>query len=269
MRLGCCGKIEDIDEIHGAGFDFIEVGVQPVLRGDEPDEQWRENAPDPEKLPIPIEAANSLLPTHHAVVGDDRDLDGLRTYMTRVVERAAHLGIERLVLGSGKARLRPKEMSEGEAMDQLTEFCLMAGEICARHKVMLVIEHLHKGETNTINSLEDELILIERVDNPWVRGLVDSYHFGLEQESDEAIVRLGDYVRHVHVAEVVDRLEPGGHGKSDQAFDFESFFCTLRKVGYRERVSIEARWSAPVSEAGPGAIELLRRTWLAAGRCDT
>lgn len=268
MRVGCCGKLDDIQAMRDAGFDFIEVGVQLVLRGDEPDEAWRKSAPDPDKLPLPIEAANGLLPATHPIVGPERDLETLRAYMQRVVDRAARLGIERLVLGSGKARKRPEDMSAGEAMDQIAEFARMAGDIAADRGVMLVIEHLHQGETNTINSLADEQTLIERVGRPSVQALVDSFHFGLENESDEAIVQLGDYVRHVHVAEPVDRLQPGAHGDSEDAFDFESFFCALRKVGYRERVSVEARWSAPIAEAGPAVVDLLRRQWAAAGRCE-
>lgn len=268
MRLGCCGGIDNIEQVRDAGFDFLEVGVQPVLRGDDSDADWRAAAPDPDKLPLPIEAANSLLPVAHPVVGPQRDMDALRTYMGRVAERAARIGIQRLVFGSGKARVRPEGVSAGEAMDQLAEFCRMAGDLCHQHGVTLVIEHLHQGETNTINSLADELTLVERANHPGVQALVDSFHYGLENETDEAIIKLGDYIRHVHVAEPVDRLQPGAHGTSEKAFDFESFFCSLRKVGYDERVSIEAKWNTSIAEAGPACVELLRQAWQAAGRCE-
>ena len=271
MRLGCCGKVEDIDQVRSAGFDFLEVLVQPVLRGDVSDAQWGTEAPDPDNLALPLEAANSLLPEALPVVGPRRDMEALRAYMQRVVARAGYLGIERLVFGSGLARVRPKDVSEGEAMDHLAEFCRMAGDLCAEHDVILVIEHLHKGETNTINSLDDALTLVERVRHPAVQALVDSYHYGLENESDEAIIRLGDYIRHVHIAEPVDRVQPGARGASGvsgKAFDFESFFCTLHKVGYDERISVEAKWTAPLADVGPACVELLRQTWAAAGRCE-
>lgn len=268
MRLGCCGNLDAMADVREAGFDFLEVPVQAVLRGDEDDAAWTPTAPDPDKLPLPMEAANMLLPRHHAIVGPQRDMPALRTYMQRVAERARRLGIHRLVLGSGKARVRPEDMAVGEAMDQLTEFCRMAGELCAAHDIVLVIEHLNRGETNTINSLADELTLVERAHHPAVGALVDSYHFGLEDESDEAIIALGDYLRHVHVAEPVDRLQPGGHGDGEQAFDFVEFFCALRKVGYDERVSVEASWAGPIAEQGAACVKLLREAWQTAGRCE-
>ena len=271
MRLGCCGGLETIEQVRDAGFDFLEVGVQPVLRGDDDDATWRADAPDPDKLPLPLEAANSLLPKAHPVVGPERDMDGLRTYMQRVAERAARLGIQRLVFGSGKARYRPEDVSAGDAMDQMAEFCRMAGDVCAAHDVVLVVEHLNQGETNTINSLEDELTLIDRVNHPAVEALVDSYHFGLEDESDEAIVKLGNHLKHVHVAEPVGRHEPGAHGppnESAQAYDFESFFCALRKIGYDERISFEGKWSTSLEEAGPKTIRVIRDAWASAGRCE-
>ena len=268
MRLGCCGKPDDAAAMQAAGFDFIEVPVKAVLRGDESDADWRATAPDPAQVALPMEAANMLLPKEHVVVGPQRDMDALRTYMQRVVQRAAQLGIQRLVFGSGGSRRRPDDVAEGEAMDQLGEFCRMAGELCAAQDVMLVIEHLNRNETNTINTLADELTLLDRVNSPAVGALVDSYHFGVEDESDEAIVKLGDQLHHIHVAEPVDRLEPGGHGESEKAFDFESFFCAARKVGYDERVSVEAKWSGPIHEKGPGVVKLLRDAWQSAGQCE-
>ncbi len=177
----------------------------------------RAEAPDPDVLALPIEAANVLVPRTLPVVGAHRDMETLRTYMQRITARARYLGIQQLVFGSGGARRRTSEVSEGEAMDHLAEFCRMAGDLCAEHDLTLVVEHLNKGETNTINSLADELTLIERVRHPAVQALVDSYHYGLERESEEAIILLGDYIRHVHVAEPVDRVQPGAHGSPRKA----------------------------------------------------
>jgi D-psicose/D-tagatose/L-ribulose 3-epimerase len=273
MRFGCCGGLGEADKYKRAGFDYIEVGVQAALKGRDDDAAWAASAPDVDKLPLPVEAANGLVPADLPIVGPARDLATLQLYMRRVGERAKRLGITRLVFGSGGARKRPDGVSGDEAMDHLVEFCRIAGDAVAPHGVVLVIEHLNRKETNTINSLADELELIERTNHPAVQALVDSYHYGLENEKDAALLNLGDRVRHVHVAEPINRVQPGGHGAfgdpgADKAWDFEHFFCLLRKIGYDERISFEGRWTGEVEDLAPPMLQMLRGTWQAAGRCE-
>ena len=274
MRLGCCGGMEQAAQVKDAGFDFLEVNVQSVLQGDLPDAQWLGAAPQAAQLPLPVEAANCLVPGHHPLVGPKRDLAGLKTYMQRVTERAQGLGISRLVFGSGGARRRPEGFSPDTADAQLAEFVSLAGEACARHDIILLIEHLNVQETNTLNKLAQTLALCDRVGQRSVGVLVDSYHYALEGEGDQAILRLGDRVRHVHVAEPVGRLEPGAYGGAAgapagaKAYDFELFFSLLQKIGYGEGVSIESSWSAPLPAAGAASAAYLRQCWASAAKCE-
>jgi len=269
MRLGCCGSIEQAQIIHDAGFDFLEVNVQQVLKGKEPSDVWDKQAPDVDRLPLRIEAANSLIPGDMPIIGPNRDMGALQDYMQRVAKRAQRLGIERMVFGSGKARMRPEGVSQEQAMNELIEFTDMAGQICGHHDVLLVIEHLNFPECNTINMLDDTRRLCDAVNSPHVQGLVDSYHWGLMKDTDQAILDLGQLIRHVHIAEPDGRGEPGKPAHTENAFDFESFFCVLRKAGYSERVSIEAKWTGPLQEKAPAAVELIRKAWDAAGKCES
>lgn len=266
MRLGCCGGLDQAEMVRQAGFDFLEVNVQQVLRGQEDDATWARTAPDPAKLPLPIEAANCLVPGSLPIIGPARDFEALTAYMRRVARRASQVGMAVLVFGSGGARRKPDGFSAAHAAEQLAQFTRMAGEQCADRGVRLVIEHLHRGETNTINRLSQARSLCDEVNHPGVAVLVDSFHYGLEKEHDENLLDLGDRIAHVHVAEVVDRLQPGGHGDDgDKAFDFVHFFSLLHKVGYDQRVSIECKWQPPLSEAGAATAALLRRMWEEAG----
>lgn len=269
MRLGCCGSLDDAKMLRDAGFDFLEVNVQGVLRGDDSDAAYDATAPNPDKLALPVEAANCLVPGSRPIVGPSRDLAGLRDYMARVSKRGQRLGVKRFVFGSGGARKRPDGFPEAQAAEHLAEFTELAGEACAKHDIILVIEHLNRGETNTLNSLADCQALCEQVDEPSVQMLVDSYHYGLEKENDQAVLDLQGLLRHVHIAEVVDRIQPGGHSAaSGKAFDFEDFFCLLRKIGYDERIALECKWTRPVPEIGEVTQRLVRESWNAAGRCE-
>ncbi|MCX5660064.1 MAG: sugar phosphate isomerase/epimerase [Planctomycetota bacterium] len=268
MRLGYCGSIEQAAEVKAAGFDFLEVNVQGVLRGNEADDVWERTAPDPAKLPLPVEAANCLVPGAMPIVGPSRDFKALQAYIARVTKRADRVGIRRLVFGSGAARKRPDGVSPEAATKELAEFTRMTGDACAANNVVLVIEHLHKGETNTLNALGDCLSLCRQVGKPSVQMLVDSFHFALEQEKEQASLDLKGTLRHVHVAEPSGRIEPGAPPKEAGAkpFDFVAFFRPLRRIGYDERVAVESAWTRPLNEAGPECVRFLRDAWDRAGR---
>lgn len=271
MRLGCVAGLEDAAAVKEAGFDFLEVTVGGVLRGLEPSSTWDATAPDPDKLPLPIEAANSLVPASLPIVGAQRDRVALQDYIQRVAKRAERLGISRLVFGSGGARKRPDGTSPDTALEQLIEFTKMCGDICAHHNIILVIEHLNRGETNTLNSLAECRYVCEQAGHPNVAMLVDSYHYGLEKEESQSLLDLDGTLRHVHVAEVAERFQPGAHGpvaSGSPAFDFEDFFCLLRKIGYDERVAIECRWQHSLREDARAAADFLRKTWASAGTCE-
>jgi len=266
MRFGCCGGIDSASMFKDAGFDFLEVNIQQVLRGDDDDAAWSAGAPDADALPIQIEAANCLVPGHHPIVGPQRDLGVLDTYMQRVARRARSLGIERLVFGSGGARKRPDGVDEDTAFAHLVEFAKLAGDACAAHGVTLVVEHLNAKECNTIVRLEEEARLIAAADKPSVRALVDTYHYGLEGEHDATLALVLPTLAHVHVAEPHGRFEPGAHGDSDEAFDFVGFFGQLRAAGYDQRISFEGKWSGDDTAALAAKTNaFVRHAWAAAG----
>ncbi len=265
MRLGYCGSLDDAAVLKAAGFDFLEVNVQQVLQGKLSDADWQRTAPDPDRFVLPVEAANCLVPGDMPVVGPGRDLDALQRYMKHVAHRASRLGIWTLVFGSGGARKRPDDVSPRLAMDHIAEFLDIAGDACAARRVTLVIEHLNRNETNTVNSLADAAELCDRVANPAVQVLVDTYHFGLEREDEQAVIDLGDRLRHVHIAEPVGRIQPGGHGDtSPDSFDFPGFFAVLSKIGYDGRVSFEGKLTAPLPDCGHAIVSVVRDAWQAA-----
>lgn len=269
MRLGCCGELEQAGEIRDAGFDFLEVNVQKVLRGDEPSATWDATAPDPAKLPLPIEAANCLVPASKPIIGPARDFTSLQDYMQRVAKRAQQLGLRTLVFGSGAARTRPDGVDEHTADVHLREFTRMAGEVCAHHRINLAIEHLHAPECNTLNRLSQARELCEAINHPNVTTLVDCYHFAIEREPDQALLNLGDSLTHVHISEPVKRAQPFAHGSGKDAYDLHHFFCLLRKIGYDGPISIEAKWTQPIAQIGSQVAAQVRETWEQAGRSES
>ena len=265
MRLGCCASYEQGEACKAVGFDFVEEHIQRLLKGEEDETAWAASAPNIDVLALPIEAANCLVPGSLPVVGPKRDFEALTKYIGRVVERAAKLGIAYLVFGSGGARKRPAGFDEDETFEQLLEFTQMTGDACGKHGVVLVIEHLKHGESNTLNMLEDCMKLHDAVNHEAVEMLVDSFHYGQNNEQDDALLAIGNHLKHVHISEPIDRIEPGGHDDPDKSFDFEHFFTLCRKLGYDDCVSLECKWSRPMEEVGRDTVAYIRDAWNRAG----
>ncbi len=271
MKIGACGGIDSAPAVKAAGFEFLEVNIKAVLNGEIDDAAWTAQAPAFEKVVLPIEAANALVPPNLPIVGTQRNLAALTQYMQRVAKRADHVGIKRLVFGSGGARKRPDDIDSHTAWQHIEDFARVAADACDPYDDLhIVIEHLNKKETNTLNALADAQRLAESINHPRLSVLIDTYHYALENEQDQAVLDLGGRIKHVHVAEPVQRIHPGAHGPFGQnpdAYDFEHFFCLLHKVGYDERISFEGKWNQPLAQAGPGVVALLRNAWNKAAEC--
>src|SRR4051794_4457938 len=106
MRFGICTTIEKSAAARDAGWDYIEESVQGLLQGLESDERW--TGPQRAKAaPLPILAANMLVPAALKITGPDVDVEQLSAYMREVLRRADQMNIRTLVFGSGGARNVP------------------------------------------------------------------------------------------------------------------------------------------------------------------
>lgn len=119
-------------------------------------------------------------------------------------------------------------------IDRLAERLRSLGDYAAERGVELGIEPLNRFETSFMNTTEQTLELVERIDHPGVGLALDMFHLGIEEKNLGDAIRLGKgRIKHVQVAEN-DRGTPGtgqlAWGEVAQA---------LQDVGYDGRVVIE------------------------------
>lgn len=271
MRLGCYGSLDQAGQIKAAGFDFLEVDAQSVLRGHEGSGDWSRGVPAIDKLPLPIEVASGLLPDDQPVIGPKRNWVELQSYMQRLAQRAQRLGISCLVFDSGPARRRPEGVNSLTAWEQLVEFVRMSAEVCAHHGVTLAVEAISHDQTNTLNRLRQVEQVCDQVAHRCVGAVVDSVQFSVEREPDDAVLGLGDRLIHVHLSGPVSELSALGSGPAPtggqaEGSDLEHLISLLRKSGYTGRVSVKPEGRPPDDRWGPGLVRALRETWDQAGR---
>ncbi len=204
MRFGICMPMDRSTKLRAAGWDYLEALVHQLLQGTAPDSEWRGRA-EATASPLPIPAANQLLPASMKVTGPGVDSDRLQKYMRTVTRRTAEIGIKTLVFGSGVARNVPEGFDRKEARRQILGFAKMSAALCAEHDLVLVAEPLNRGECNIINSLPEAMEYVREVNHPHFQCLLDTYHFWLEDEPLKSLTDAMPWIHHVHVADKLGR----------------------------------------------------------------
>lgn len=258
MKFGVCTSVENAALLARDGWDYVEAGAQPLLRAQQSDADWNGLA-STRGAALPVLAVNGLVPGALKIVGEKVDEAALAQYMETACARATQIGIEVLVFGSGDARKIPDGFSRDTARDQILAFLWRSAPSLERHDVTMAIEPLNLGECNVLNSVGEAMDYVEAVNHPRVRCLADSYHFWRENESLDSIARAGSWLAHVHVADDQSRIAPeeDGHG------DYRAFFGALKKVGYDNKISVEAS-GFDLPEQSARVLAFLQQQWNAA-----
>ena len=239
-----------------AGCDFFEFGVG-MLCPESPRSLFEEFKNLVSDYSLRADCFNSFIPADLKVTGPDVDKARLDNYLAAATERAAELSGEIIVFGSGGARRVPEGFSRTRAHDQILEFLETAANYAGKHGLVIAIEHLNRAETNMITSIAEAVQFADELGKPEVQVLVDFYHQMLEGEAFDAIVRAGERIVHVHVADT-DRLYPGS-GR----YDYRRFARTLADAGYNKRVSVECNFRDFDREV-PQSIQFLQKVFNAA-----
>ena len=259
MRFGVCTGVENLSALAEAGYDYIEPGVTSALRPETPEEDVMPGLQATFAASrLKAEAYNVLLPGDLKVVGPETDLARQERYLETAFRRAASLGGQVAVFGSGGARGIPPGWVRAEAERQIVGFLTRGGPIAARHGMQIAIEPLNVTECNILNSVAEAVALAERVEHPAVGVLSDLYHVDHDGQSYAETRDAMPLLRHVHVA--------GAGRRAPTAEDHEflrGFFAALKAGGYAGRISIEGSWEDLPAQAA-ASLAALRRAWEAA-----
>ncbi len=236
-----------------AGCDFFEFGVG-MLCPESPKSLFEGFKAVLSDYSLRAECFNSFIPADLKVTGPDVDKARMDNYLANATERAAELGGEIIVFGSGGARGVPEGFSRKRAHDQILEFLEAAGNYAGRRGLVIAIEPLNRSETNMINSIAEAVQFADELMQPEVQVLVDFYHQMLEDEAFDEIVRAGERIVHVHVADT-NRLYPGSG-----EYDYHRFAKSLTDAGYNKRVSVECNFRDFNKEV-PQSIQFLHEVF--------
>ena len=256
LRFGCVtSEISRVAPLAEMGYDYVELGAQTLrpLEGDAEFGAVRERLL---AAPLRSEVLVSLIPpiTGLRVVGPGVDRTQLRTYVQTVVRRAAEVGVQTIVFGSGAARKLPEGFPTRKAHAQLQDFVKLAGDLAAERNIVLAVEVLNRAETSLVTTIDEAVELVRTVNRPSVRIAVDYYHLLADEVPLDSLEMARGLIAHVHTADA-GRWPPGST-RTDQ----RAFLRQLQTIGYTGRLSVECRFTNFAHEA-PAALRHLRALW--------
>ena len=142
-----------------------------------------------------------------------------------------------------------KEDTEAFAIEAFRE----VSDYALNKNVNIALESVTIMQTNFINTLAEAADMVDRVDRPNFKLMMDIFHLNLEERDVvEAIKKYSGYNIHVHLADN-NRRYPGHCG-----LDFEKIIRTFKECGYKGNFCTEIYQIPNQVEAAKGAMAHLK-----------
>ncbi len=134
----------------------------------------------------------------------------------------------------GKARMVSPDQRKVE-WERAVKNLYKVSEMAQSKGLSIALEPLNRFESDLINTAEDVMRLINDINHPAAKVLLDSFHMAIEERNlEQAIITAGDKLIHVQVSENY-RGTPGTGQTS-----WTDFKNGLQKINYSGVVSIES-----------------------------
>lgn len=221
---------ELIPRIARMGFDVVEIPIESLGQFDA--SKARSLA---DEAGLGVSACAVITSGRDLLLADEVDA-GIE-HVRGCIDVAQALGSPTLAgpFYSAVGRCWPMSRSERDRdTAQLAGRLRELGEYAKVRNVDIGIEPLNRFETSFLNTTEQALELVERVDHPSVGLALDLFHLGIEEKNLGDAIRMSKgRLKHVQVAEN-DRGTPG-----TGQLDWDGVARALSDVSYEGRVVIE------------------------------
>lgn len=245
MLIGCCTNMlpkapdsvgfEYAEIIKEVGFDYVELPLGQInLLSDFEFWDMRRRLEDME---LPAYACNNFLTADLRLVGQDLEVEKIRNFYKKALDRAAQLEARYAILGSPWSKKCPEGFPKTEAFKQLAQWCHEMGECADQYGITIALEPNNYTETNMIRTFQDVVDLADAADHPRIRCLQDYFHLKMENDTVDSLLKYGkEYLVHTHFARLEKRAFP--KDISEDSY-YQTYFDALHSLGYTGGVSME------------------------------
>lgn len=233
MKLGVCGSLGTAGIIKKCGFDFVEENFSRIAAMT--DGEFAACAAGYEKLGVAVLSTNGFLPGGYVIY--DKTPGEIIEYAARGMARAASLGVETVVIGSGAQRNIPAGAVREAYEEKFVKVLLSVADIAKGYGIKIAVEPLSRTETNLVNFVAEGAVIARATKRENVGTMVDFFHFFMNGDNESGLISASDKLFHAHLArENPDRLMPTDISELPT---LEKRAATLKSMGYGGNLSLE------------------------------
>lgn len=250
MKFGVCSSKFEL--VKSLGFGYTELSLSSIAGMSDGD--FEKMLAELESSQLRAEALNGFCRSD-LKLSQDIDLEAIKAYSERALERASRLGARVVVVGSGSAR----QLSDGYPVETAEEnfknaLCAIA-DVAARYGIKVAIEPLNVYDCNFINTLADAAKICKAAKRENLGIIADIYHMHRNGEAISEIIKYGEQIMHVHIARMND--DRGAPTLADAEM-MKKVLAALDEIGYDGRASLEASCKPDFDTAAGNYAELLK-----------
>lgn len=240
----------DAATIRAAGADYVEPTIVGNVLIQDADGGWVAN-PDYAQPAAPSFAI--LVPGAIRISDPRAPFAAISDYLESVLGAVGAVATSgaKVVLGSGAARTIPDDVPTDAARVRLAEVVTAARDIARRHDLQIVLEPLHAGETNLLNSIAEAVAFLDEHAIDGVPVVADIFHIMTAGEPLSVVAEHAHRVGHVHLADTGRRAPGTGD------WPISELIAIVAAAGYDGTLTIECHWSDLAAEL-PDALAYVR-----------
>jgi len=235
MRFGCCTSIDNYKLLEKVGYDFIELSGRQIASMT--DEQFEAVRKTIEEGKIYCNGFNDYCPPEIVIAGPKYDLQSAKEYASKICRRGAALKVKTIGIGAPMSRVLPDTFDKKTADMQAMEFLKATADIASKYDICILWESLNKNVCNYVLYLSEAVEMVEKINHPYLKIVLDFYHMAIMGEDVENIGYAIPYVKHLHVAQ--DIKGQRGFLVKDNYNEYKTWLESAKKFGYDGTVSVE------------------------------
>lgn len=254
MKIGGFGHIADYEKIKAAGFDYAELDLPEIEElSDEAFDAFCEKV---KQVGFPVLSGSRALPIAEPWFFTEAfSLDTYRDYMLKACARAKKLGIQKIIIGNGKARWLLDETSiqkESNFIDLLSLF----SKICEDNEIEMILEPLGPDYSNYINTLPEAVRVVKAAGNKNLFIMADMRHMVRGGEPYAHIGQCADYLHHFHI-DNPETFPARPWPSAEDNFDYTPFLNAITAIAAEGTLTVEADYPDDWCAAYKKAITVL------------
>lgn len=218
-----------VDKVADLGFDVLEVnaGTIATMSSDER-KKLKDHA---DKRQIGLSFCIGLPVAFDVAAEDDQTRQRGIRYLGEITRGIGEMGGGRLsgIIYSCWPSLMPEGITDKQPfLDRSVASIKEAIKVAEDNNVVFNMEVVNRFEQYLLNTAQEAVDYVKRIDSPNAKILLDTYHMNIEEDTfTDAIETAGNYLGHIHLGE--NNRKPPGYGH----IPWMELISSLKKINFQ------------------------------------